>query len=735
MGIKKMKLATKTSIIIGLLLMVMLSFLTIFSVNKTEHAIKSAIQGEFSGIAAQNGLMVKAIIDDASSTTQDLQNYLEGAYQTNATMTDEEKTVTKASRVYAVNLQQVNYDVEDYILNTAWSVLKSNPDIAGVGALFEPNAFDPAVKDYSLYITTEDAKVKKAKSLGTSYSVYSAREYYQEAKDTKQLAISKPYEYEGIKMITVASPIIYHDRVQGVILVDINIENFSKIKTTDEKYPTMYVDIYAQDNTIVYDSESSDFVGVNLDTLLPAADYAKIAAEQAKGQSFIVNTKRDNGAKVIRFFYPIPCGSHNWWAASILNESDLNKDVNSLTIWMLSISVFVLVIIITITSLMIRKMINPIQNVLNAANDIAQGKLDIDISSKSEDEIGQLAKTFMNMSANLKHIISDINSLLGSMSDGDFRIESQCEERYVGDYYNILMAIRGINTNLSNALLQIHQASEQVSSGSDQVSSGAQALSQGATEQASAIQQLSASISEISDNIRKNAENAQNANNLSNETRLEVETGSNHMRKMVEAMDDISNSSNQIGKIIKTIDDIAFQTNILALNAAVEAARAGEAGKGFAVVADEVRNLAGKAAAAAKNTTVLIEGAVSAVENGTKIADETAKSLGIIVSKVATVSNNINDIATTSERQAEAITQVTLGVEQISAVVQNNSATAEESAAASEELSGQAQILKDLVGDFKLRENSDTSVNDLFKEDSLVPVHQVLEYAGESSKY
>lgn len=735
MDIKKMKLATKTSIIIGLLLMIMLSLLTIFSVNKTERAIKSAIQGEFSGIAAQNGLMVEAIIYDASSTTNDLQNYLEGAYETNATMTDEEKTVTKASRVYAADLQQVNYDVEDYILNTAWSVLKSNPDIVGVGALFEPNAFDPAVKDYSLYITTEDAKNKQAKSLGTPYSVYSAREYYQIAKDTKQLTISKPYEYEDITMITVASPVIYHDRVQGVILVDINVENFSKIKTTDEKYPTMYVDIYAQDNTIVYDSESSDFVGVNLETLIPAGDYAKIAAEQVKGQAFIVNTTRDNGAKVIRFFYPIPCGSQTWWAASILNESDLNKDVNSLTIWMLSISVIVLVIIITVTSLMIRKMINPIQDVLNAANDIAQGKLDIKISSKSEDEIGQLAKTFMSMSDNLKHIISDINSLLGSMSDGDFRIESQCEEKYVGDYYNILMAIRGINTNLSNALLQIHQASEQVSSGSDQVSSGAQALSQGATEQASAIQQLSASISEISDNIRKNAENAQSANNMSHETRTEVEAGSHQMHKMVEAMGDISNSSNEIGKIIKTIDDIAFQTNILALNAAVEAARAGEAGKGFAVVADEVRNLAGKAAAAAKNTTVLIESAVSAVENGTRIADETAKSLGVIVNKVTTVSNNINDIATTSERQAEAITQVTLGVEQISSVVQTNSATAEESAAASEELSGQAQILKDLVGTFKLRETSDVNVNDIFKVDSLASSNQELKYSGESSKY
>ena len=69
-------------------------------------------------------------------------------------------------------------------------------------------------------------------------------------------------------------------------------------------------------------------------------------------------------------------------------------------------------------------MISPIEGVLNAANDIAQGKLDITVDVKSEDEIGQLAKTFMSMSTNLKSIISDISFLLGSMSDGDFRIDS-----------------------------------------------------------------------------------------------------------------------------------------------------------------------------------------------------------------------------------------------------------------------------------------------------------------------
>lgn len=734
MNFKKMKLATKTSIVIGTLLFVMLNALTFFSVTLSKNAIVPPIQGEFAGMAAQNGMMVQAVIDDASSVAKNLQNYMQGAYETYSKITDEEKIITKRSVVYHTELQEIHYSVEDYILNTSWSALKSNPDIVGVGALFEPNAFDPAIKEYSIYIATEDANSNKAKSLG-SYSTYSVNDYYAIAKDTKQSAVTKPYSYNGIMMCTVAFPILYHDNVQGVIVVDINVGNFDKVKSTDEKYPTMYVDIYTQDNTIVYDSESSENVGVNLSTLLPADEYAKITAGQAKGEAFSVNTLRDNGAKVSRYYYPINCGSEIWWATNVLQEVDLNKDVNSLTIWMLAIAAIVLVIIIAVISVMLRKMINPIQGVLNAANNIAQGNLDINVDVKSGDEIGQLAKTFTNMSSNLKSIISDIHSLLGSMADGDFRIESQCEEKYVGEYNNILMAIRGINTNLSKTLTQINQASDQVSSGSDQVSGGAQALSQGATEQAASIEELSATIAEISNHIRNNAENAQSASNLSNETGKEVEVGNQHMQDMITAMGEISNTSNQIGKIIKTIDDIAFQTNILALNAAVEAARAGEAGKGFAVVADEVRNLAGKSAEAAKNTTALIESAISAVENGTKIADRTAKSLGIIVEKVTAVTKNINEIATASERQADAITQVTTGVDQISAVVQTNSATAQESAAASEELSGQAEMLKSLVGEFKLRNDLEiTNIN--FEEQApLEPSQDIVEISDESSKY
>ena len=115
-----------------------------------------------------------------------------------------------------------------------------------------------------------------------------------------------------------------------------------------------------------------------------------------------------------------------------------------------------------------------------------------------------------------------------------------------------------------------------------------------------------------------------------------------------------------------------------------------------------MRNLASKSAEASKNTAALIENSLQAVENGKRIADETAQSLEVVIADIQEASSMMGSIAKTSTEQAESISQITLGIDQISSVVQTNSATAEESAAASEELSGQAQILSELVRKFRL---------------------------------
>ncbi|MDW5299870.1 MAG: methyl-accepting chemotaxis protein [Sedimentibacter sp.] len=685
---RDVRITTKVTLSIAIILIMGLTLLVSVSTFMSSKQLSRSLEAQMMQVAKNNAEIAQGVLSTSAKATKLLGNYIGDALFSIDTI---DKAVP--SKVFNTLISQNAGDIESYAIESIHSNMKSSPEIVGMGLFFEPNAFDNAIKDYTLYLSANDVQNNTTQTYG-NYENYANESYYSIAKDTQNLYMTEVYEDQGINMITACYPIIKDGKSIGVVTGDININIFEAInKSATADYDSMQFSIYSDNGIKIYDMAGIETIGSELD----ASTKDKFEASEP----FMI----DSGM-IYEFFSPIQAGNQIWWSKVSISEKEMTKAVKN-TVYMQIVLAFFFICIICISLyIIVKRILNPLGSIVDASNDIVNGRFDYQDKANANDEIGLLSKSFELMSQNLSLIIQDITILLQEMTKGNFNIESAYSNKYVGDFKPLLLSLDKISTGLSETIGEINISSEQVSSGAEQVSSASQSLSQGATEQASSIEELSATITEIADKIKENANNAVEASDLSSEAGKSVIESNQHMQELKVAMTEITNTSNEINKIIKTIDDIAFQTNILALNAAVEAARAGAAGKGFAVVADEVRNLAGKCSQAAQNTTSLIENSIIAIENGRILADETATSLEAVVTKVRIVSDKVQMIAQVSEEQSSAIDQINVGVDQISSVVQTNSATAEESASASEELSGQAQMLKSLVDTFKLKEET-----------------------------
>ena len=553
----------------------------------------------------------------------------------------------------------------------------------------------------------------KEKDLGTNLGVGQYKDsnlakLWKEARSSSKPVIVDMAPYapsNGDPAMFIGMPVKEKGKVIGVLAVRISLDAIDKIMQSREG-------MGVTGSTYLVGTDTDGTTSLRSDRVLKKTKALKKKSSPAinkcleQGTTGLEIQTGSTGAKEYVTYTPveIPNGPR-WGLFSTIAIKEVQAPVTTLMLFILVSALIVIILAAIVALLFSRSLTTPIGlltdgSVLLATGDIElKGVDDKKMAAlvKRKDELGDIGKAFKS----LVEYMREKAGAAENIADGNLDVEVNVSS----DDDRLGNAFKSMVLSLNEVFGKIKMSVEQLKGGAVQVSQASQSLSQGATEQASSVEEIASSLTEINSQSRQNAGNADEASKLSKESVGKASDGNSEIEILSQAMQEIAASSEETKKVVKVIDDIAFQINLLALNANVEAARAGKYGKGFAVVADEVRNLAVRSAEASKESAAMVEESIKSIERGAQSTEKSAKSLGEIVEGITKVSTVLDEIALASKEQAEGVEQVNEGIEQINQVTQSTTASSEETAAAAEELSSQADELNALLSRFQLKEN------------------------------
>ena len=523
--------------------------------------------------------------------------------------------------------------------------------------------------------------------------------------------ITSPYvdSNTGELCITAVRAVVRGGAVVGVVGIDILVTELQKITldaTLDANGYAMLLDVngdilvHQNGDYAPYQDAGGEFQYRNLATVKDSA-YAGLWRSMSGSDDSI---KYKDAEGLTKYYTAATLATTGWRFVTILPANIVTRPITNVVLIVIPITLAILLFAVLLIYLFIRKIIvRPIAGLVDNADALAAGDTGIRVDSRYQGEMGTLAQAFQRMADSIDGQVRSAKAI----ADGDLTesISVRSERDVMG------LALKDLLGNLRVMVSDISEVAGRVAEESKRVVSDSEGIAHDTEDEVRSMERLSESAETLSEDIQTNAELAKKAEDLSGKVKESAEKGNLQMEQMLLAVKDINDASRSIEKVMKAIEDIAFQTNILALNAAVEAARAGQHGKGFAVVAEEVRNLASKSAAAAKDTSGLITDSMEKAALGARIAGDTSASLRGIVDGIIENTEIVGKIALSGAHQSRSVAEINKGISKMLAIVQHSSRSVRESTEASEEMRSQANVLEDLIAQFKLEESGPRAIS------------------------